>query len=126
MPVAKSAGDGPITVDEIRTKVLELSILETSPRIMTRLSEKAKHGLLLPAGRKTTADKQSSLKHDPLDLARARLEALGVQASEVARVDERAARLVTDGVDGAKNAPGADAQEALTDVWADGGAAWRT
>lgn len=71
MPVAKSAGDGSITVDEIRTELLELSILGTSPLIMNRLSEKAKHELLLPAGRKTAADKQASLKHDPLEEFRA-------------------------------------------------------
>jgi acetoin:2,6-dichlorophenolindophenol oxidoreductase subunit alpha len=29
-------------------------------------------------------------------------------------------------VDAAKNAPDADAAEAFTDVWADGGATWRT
>jgi acetoin:2,6-dichlorophenolindophenol oxidoreductase subunit alpha len=29
-------------------------------------------------------------------------------------------------VDAAKNAPPPDPAEALTDVWADGGAAWRT
>jgi pyruvate dehydrogenase E1 component alpha subunit len=66
------------------------------------------------------------LEHDPLHVARARLEALGVPPEEVARVDERADRAVADAVEAAKSAPDADADEAFTDVWADGGAAWRT
>jgi pyruvate dehydrogenase E1 component alpha subunit len=66
------------------------------------------------------------LKHDPLDVARARLEALGVSPDEISRVDERAAAHVQEAADAAKNAPEPDAAEAFTDVWADGGAQWRT
>jgi pyruvate dehydrogenase E1 component alpha subunit len=66
------------------------------------------------------------LKHDPLDVARARLEALGVTPDDVAQVDERAAGRVAAAVDAARNAPDPDPAEAFTDVWADGGAAWRT
>ena len=66
------------------------------------------------------------LKHDPLDVARARLEALGVTPDDIAGVDERAAARVAAAVDAAKNAPDPDPAEAFTDVWADGGAVWRT
>ena len=45
---------------------------------------------------------------------------------EIVAADERAERLVADAVAAAKAAPPADPAEALTDVWADGGAAWRT
>jgi acetoin:2,6-dichlorophenolindophenol oxidoreductase subunit alpha len=69
---------------------------------------------------------QRWLERDPLDVARARLEALGVPASDVEQADVRAAQLVDAAVDAAKNAPDADPREARTDVWADGGAAWRT
>jgi acetoin:2,6-dichlorophenolindophenol oxidoreductase subunit alpha len=66
------------------------------------------------------------LKHDPLDVARARLEALGITPDDIARVDERAAGRVAAAIDAAKNAPDPDPAEAFTDVWADGGATWRT
>jgi len=66
------------------------------------------------------------LKHDPLDVARARLEALGVSPDDISVVDARAADHVARAIDGAKNAPDPDPAEAFTDVWADGGAAWRT
>ncbi len=66
------------------------------------------------------------LSRDPLDIARARLEALGVPAESVAAADERAARIVTAAVAAAKAAPGPDPADAMTDMWADGGSAWRT
>ena len=50
----------------------------------------------------------------------------GVAKEEVLAADERAERLVADAVAAAKAAPPADPAEALTDVWADGGASWRT
>lgn len=63
------------------------------------------------------------LRHDPLDLARARLAALGESTLDV---DARVERTVARAVEAAERAPGPDPAEALTDVWADGGAAWRT
>jgi len=66
------------------------------------------------------------LSRDPLDIARARLEALGVPAESVIAADERAARIVTAAVAEAKAAPGPDPADAMTDMWADGGSAWRT
>jgi pyruvate dehydrogenase E1 component alpha subunit len=44
----------------------------------------------------------------------------------VAKADERAERVVADAIEAAKAAPEPDPADALTDVWADGGAAWRT
>jgi pyruvate dehydrogenase E1 component alpha subunit len=44
----------------------------------------------------------------------------------VSTVDKQAADTVAAAVAAAKEAPEADPAEALTDVWADGGAAWRT
>jgi acetoin:2,6-dichlorophenolindophenol oxidoreductase subunit alpha len=44
----------------------------------------------------------------------------------VAAADERVTRIVQEAVAAAKAAPGPDPAEALTDVWADGGSAWRT
>ncbi|HEU4946317.1 MAG TPA: thiamine pyrophosphate-dependent dehydrogenase E1 component subunit alpha [Kribbella sp.] len=66
------------------------------------------------------------LDHDPLDLARAQLTQHGVPEDRIAGADARAERVVADAVAAAKAAPAADPAQAFTDVWADGGAAWRT
>jgi pyruvate dehydrogenase E1 component alpha subunit len=66
------------------------------------------------------------LARDPLLVARALLAELGVGDDDLAAADDRAERLVADAVAGARAAPDPDPAEALTDVWADGGAAWRT
>lgn len=50
---------------------LGLAILGTTPLVLNRLSEKTKHELLLPAGRKTALQKSISLKHSPIDEYRA-------------------------------------------------------
>jgi pyruvate dehydrogenase E1 component alpha subunit len=84
------------------------------------------HSRTDPATYRPAEEVERWLKHDPLDLARARLEALGVEPSEIKKIDERAAAHVAAAVAAAKNAPEADAAEALTDVWADGSATWRT
>ena len=79
-----------------------------------------------PAKYRPAEEVERWLKHDPLDIARSRLEALGVSPEAVAQADERARAEVAAAVEAAKRAPGPDPAEAFTDVWADGGAAWRT
>jgi pyruvate dehydrogenase E1 component alpha subunit len=79
-----------------------------------------------PAAYRPAEEVERWLKHDPLDLARGRLAELGVGAETVAEADERARAVVERAVEAAKAGPPPDPREALTDVWADGGAAWRT
>ncbi|MFI1732203.1 thiamine pyrophosphate-dependent dehydrogenase E1 component subunit alpha [Streptomyces acidicola] len=84
------------------------------------------HSRADPATYRPPEEVERWLGHDPLDIARGRLTDLGVPAETLADVDERARDVVQGAVDAAKAAPGPDPREALTDVWADGGAAWRT
>jgi Pyruvate/2-oxoglutarate dehydrogenase complex, dehydrogenase (E1) component, eukaryotic type, alpha subunit len=84
------------------------------------------HSRTDPAKYRPAEEVERWLKHDPIDVARARLEALGVTPDTIKSIDERADAIVAAAIDAAKNAPAADVREALTDVWADGGAAWRT
>ncbi|NUO46385.1 MAG: thiamine pyrophosphate-dependent dehydrogenase E1 component subunit alpha [Streptomyces sp.] len=79
-----------------------------------------------PATYRPAEEVERWLKHDPLDLARGRLTELGVSEETVTSADERAREIVRQAVDAARDAPAPDPREALTDVWADGGAAWRT
>jgi TPP-dependent pyruvate/acetoin dehydrogenase alpha subunit len=84
------------------------------------------HSRADPAKYRPPEEVERWLKHDPLDIARARLEALGVGPQAVEEADARAARIVEEAVDAAKNAPEPAPEQAFTDVWADGGAVWRT
>jgi pyruvate dehydrogenase E1 component alpha subunit len=84
------------------------------------------HSRADPAAYRPAEEVERWLKHDPLDLARGRLAELGVEEETLAAADDRARDAVQRAVDAAKNAPQPDPREALTDVWADGGAAWRT
>jgi acetoin:2,6-dichlorophenolindophenol oxidoreductase subunit alpha len=65
------------------------------------------------------------LARDPLTVAEERLTELGVGVETIAEIQARAQRRVDDAVAAATAAPETDPGEALTDVWADGGAAWR-
>ncbi|MEU3337022.1 thiamine pyrophosphate-dependent dehydrogenase E1 component subunit alpha [Streptomyces sp. NPDC002144] len=84
------------------------------------------HSRADPATYRPAEEVERWLKHDPLDLARGRLAELGVDEETLTAADGRARDAVQRAVDAAKNAPPPDPREALTDVWADGGAAWRT
>jgi len=84
------------------------------------------HSRTDPASYRPDEEVKQWLSRDPLDIARARLDGLGVPAERVSAADERVARGVEEAVAAAKAAPGPDPAAALTDVWADGGSAWRT
>jgi TPP-dependent pyruvate/acetoin dehydrogenase alpha subunit len=83
------------------------------------------HSRADPAKYRPEAEVEEWMRHDPLDVARTRLSQLGVRDDEVDAAAERAQQTVDAAVEEAKAAPDADPADALTDVWADGGAAWR-
>lgn len=60
-----------IHIEPIQTETVMLAVLGGAPLIINRLAEKARQELLLPKGRKTTAEKASSLKHNPQEEFRA-------------------------------------------------------
>ncbi|MFF1304625.1 thiamine pyrophosphate-dependent dehydrogenase E1 component subunit alpha [Streptomyces sp. NPDC058307] len=84
------------------------------------------HSRADPATYRPAEEVERWLKHDPLDIARGQLIEAGVPEETVTAADERARTVVREAVEAAKNAPPPDPREAFTDVWADGGAAWRT
>jgi pyruvate dehydrogenase E1 component alpha subunit len=83
------------------------------------------HSRTDPAKYRPADEVELWMKHDPIDVARARLEALGVPADRIRQLDEQVAAEIAAAVDAAKAAPAADVAEAFTDMWADGGAQWR-
>jgi hypothetical protein len=56
---------------KVMTGAVDCHIVGTSPLILNRMSEKAKHELLLPHGRKSAVEKATTLKHNPIDEFRA-------------------------------------------------------
>jgi acetoin:2,6-dichlorophenolindophenol oxidoreductase subunit alpha len=81
------------------------------------------HSRTDPATYRPADEVAAWMAHDPLTLLKDRIEQAG---GSVAEADERAEKIVADAIEAAKQAPAADPAEAFTDVWADGGAAWRT
>jgi acetoin:2,6-dichlorophenolindophenol oxidoreductase subunit alpha len=84
------------------------------------------HSRTDPAKYRPEDEVKQWLARDPLTVTRTQLKELGVEESDIDAADQRAAQVVADAAAAAKQAPDADPAEALTDVWADGGAAWRT
>jgi len=67
MAMLKKQVSAEIEIMEVSMGVLRLHLLGTSALIMNRLSNKAKHELLLPEQKKKNrAERSSVLKHDPL------------------------------------------------------------
>lgn len=60
-----------VYIQDLRSEVVEVAIVGTSPLIVHRMAEKARQELLLPKGRKTSADKAQNLKHNPIEEFRA-------------------------------------------------------
>lgn len=56
---------------EVNQGEVVMHLVGLSPLIMNRMSEKAKHELLLPRGRKSATEKATSLKHKPVEEFRA-------------------------------------------------------
>ena len=84
------------------------------------------HSRTDPAKYRPAEEVEDWLRRDPLLVARERLLAIGVDPADVDAADDRAAAVVAAASEAAQAAPDADPSQALTDVWADGGAAWRT
>jgi pyruvate dehydrogenase E1 component alpha subunit len=84
------------------------------------------HSRTDPATYRPQEEVSEWMARDPLTLARRRLAEADVPEHEIAEAEQRAAKTVADAVDAAKAAPEADPAQATMDVWADGGAGWRT
>jgi acetoin:2,6-dichlorophenolindophenol oxidoreductase subunit alpha len=84
------------------------------------------HSRTDPAKYRPQEEVDAWLARDPLIVARDRLVTAGVAEEELDELVARAQRTVDAAVVAADAAPEADPADALTDVWADGSATWRT
>lgn len=67
MATKKAADSGEIQIIQINTGTITVAVVGTTPLILNRINEKAGRELLLPAPKKTAADKAANLKHNPLE-----------------------------------------------------------
>jgi pyruvate dehydrogenase E1 component alpha subunit len=84
------------------------------------------HSRADPAKYRPKEEVDAWLRRDPLTLLAEQLRGRGVDEEDIERRRAKARELAAAAVEAAKAAPPADEASALTDVWADGGAAWRT
>ena len=84
------------------------------------------HSRADPAKYRPEEEVDAWLKRDPLTVLADKLKGEGVAEETIEERRGRAGELVAAAVEAAKAAPPADESTALTDVWADGGAQWRT
>ena len=84
------------------------------------------HSRTDPAKYRPADEVEDWLRRDPLLVTKEQLLGMGVDPAEVDATDNRAAAVVAAASEAAQAAPDADPAQALTDVWADGGAAWRS
>jgi acetoin:2,6-dichlorophenolindophenol oxidoreductase subunit alpha len=84
------------------------------------------HSRADPAKYRPADEVERWMQRDPLVVAREQLNGLGVDAADVDAIDSRVAEMIKAAIQEAKDAPYPDSATALIDVWADGGAAWRT
>jgi pyruvate dehydrogenase E1 component alpha subunit len=79
-----------------------------------------------PAKYRPKEEVDAWLRRDPLTLLAERLRGGGATEEAIQQRQRRAQELVAAAVEAAKAAPPAEEKTAFTDVWADGGAQWRT
>ena len=65
--MVKKTVNAEVSIMEIAQGEIEFCIKGSSPLIYHRMGEKAKRELLFPKGRKTAADKATSIKHNPIE-----------------------------------------------------------
>lgn len=83
------------------------------------------HSRADPAKYRPDEEVEEWLARDPIALYRDRLESRGVPAALLDRIEEAAAAEVEAAIMDARTADEPDPATLMTDVWADGGSAWR-
>lgn len=84
------------------------------------------HSRIDPADYRPDEEEETWFARDPLTVTRRRLDELGVEASRVDETDERVGREVDEALETAMQAPEPEVGDAFADVYAEGGAGWRS
>jgi pyruvate dehydrogenase E1 component alpha subunit len=127
MPGVVVDGNDVVAVHDAMTRAVDRARAGDGPTVLECLTYRHYgHSRTDPGKYRPEAEVAEWLARDPLILGRRRLLEMGTTEAEVDAADARAAETVAAASRAAQGAPPADPGEALTDVWADGGWAWRT
>jgi len=83
------------------------------------------HSRADPAKYRPKEELEEWLKRDPVGLYRARLLASGISEATLAKIESESMAKLEQATSAAKASPTPTLESAMTDVWADGGNAWR-
>jgi acetoin:2,6-dichlorophenolindophenol oxidoreductase subunit alpha len=127
LPAEVIDGNDVVAVWEATARAVERARAGNGPTIIEALTYRQYgHSRADPGKYRPQEEVDEWLKRDPLTLLADRLRGDGVAEEALQERRDRAQKVVEGAVEAAKAAPPPDEAAALTDVWADGGAQWRT
>jgi pyruvate dehydrogenase E1 component alpha subunit len=127
LPAEVVDGNDVVAVLEATSKAVDRARAGNGPTIIEALTYRQYgHSRSDPAKYRPQEEVDRWLKRDPLTLLADRLRGDGVAEEAIEERRGRARDTVAAAVEAAKAAPPPDEATAFTDVWADGGARWRT
>jgi pyruvate dehydrogenase E1 component alpha subunit len=127
LPAEVVDGNDVVAVLEVASRAVERARAGDGPTIIEALTYRQYgHSRSDPAKYRPKEEVEAWLRRDPLTLLAERLRGEGVEERAVKERRDRAQQEVAAAVEAAKAAPTPEEATALTDVWADGGARWRT
>jgi acetoin:2,6-dichlorophenolindophenol oxidoreductase subunit alpha len=127
LPAEVVDGNDVVAVLEVASRAVERARAGDGPTIIEALTYRQYgHSRSDPAKYRPKEEVEAWLRRDPLTLLAERLRGDGVEERAVKERRDRAQQEVAAAVEAAKAAPTPEEATALTDVWADGGARWRT
>jgi acetoin:2,6-dichlorophenolindophenol oxidoreductase subunit alpha len=127
LPAEVVDGNDVVAVLEATSQAVDRARAGNGPTIIEALTYRQYgHSRSDPAKYRPQEEVDRWLKRDPLVLLADRLRGDGVAEEAIEERRKRAQDAVAAAVEAAKAAPPPDEATAFTDVWADGGARWRT
>jgi acetoin:2,6-dichlorophenolindophenol oxidoreductase subunit alpha len=127
LPAEVVDGNDVVTVMQATSRAAARARAGDGPTVIEALTYRQYgHSRADPAKYRPKEEVDAWMRRDPLIILAERLEASGVERKAIDERRDRADELVAAAVEAAKAAPPAEESTALTDLWADGGAQWRT
>jgi acetoin:2,6-dichlorophenolindophenol oxidoreductase subunit alpha len=127
LPAEVVDGNDAVAVMDVASAAVARAREGEGPTIIEALTYRQYgHSRSDPAKYRPEEEVNAWLKRDPLTVMLDRLKAEGVAEEAIEERRKRADEVVAAAVEAAKAAPPPDESTAFTDVWADGGAQWRT
>jgi acetoin:2,6-dichlorophenolindophenol oxidoreductase subunit alpha len=127
LPAEVVDGNDVVAVMQVTARAAARARAGEGPTVIEALTYRQYgHSRADPAKYRPKEEVDAWLQRDPLTVLADRLKGDGVPEQAIEERRARAQDLVAAAVEAAKAAPPADEATAFTDVWADGGAKWRT